>query len=85
MYYTYVIKNPEGLLYKGSTNNLEDRIKQHNSSNLPGYTKNKGPWKCVYKEVFETRLEAEEREKFFKTGKGREFIKRRLNNKNKAE
>jgi len=79
MYYTYVLRNCDGLLYKGLTNNIEKRIGEHNSSTFPSYTKGKGPWECVYKEVFDTRREAEERERFFKTGKGRDFLKRQIN------
>ena len=75
MYYTYVLQSTiNGFLYKGSTENLENRILQHNSG-LVAYTSKFRPWKLVYFEIFQTRSEAMAREKFFKTGKGREFIK----------
>lgn len=79
MYYAYVIRNPAGTLYKGSTSDLEKRLNQHNGgSGFRSYTSARGPWELVYKEEFENEEEAKLREKFFKTGKGREFIKGRL-------
>ena len=76
MYTVYIIKNPQGVLYKGQTNNLTRRLKEHNLVNgsFSKYTKNKGPWILVYKEEFNSRGEAMKREKFFKTGKGREEL-----------
>ncbi len=73
-YHAYVLINTEGLFYKGSTNDLQKRINEHNTG-VSKYTKRKGPWKLFYSEVFETRREAVKRELFFKSGKGREFLK----------
>ena len=79
MYYAYVLRNPKGVLYKGSTDNLKERIKKHNSDDgFRRYTNNRGTWKLVYKEEFKTRKEAELREKFFKSGKGRECLNKKL-------
>jgi putative endonuclease len=36
------------------------------------------PWDVAYFEEFETLKEARDRELFFKTGDGREFLKRKL-------
>ncbi|WP_425076867.1 GIY-YIG nuclease family protein [Psychroserpens sp. S379A] len=78
MYYVYVIRSEiDNRLYKGMTKRLESRIKEHNL----GFTKStKGylPWKLVYKEVYNTRIEARAREKFLKTGKGRDYLKKIL-------
>ncbi len=78
MYYAYVLQNSEGILYKGSSGDLSGRILEHNFGDFKKYTKNKGPWKLVYFENFSTRSEAMIREKFFKTGKGRDFIKAQI-------
>ncbi|PIR48715.1 endonuclease [Candidatus Peregrinibacteria bacterium CG10_big_fil_rev_8_21_14_0_10_55_24] len=79
MYYVYVVQNPKGKLYKGFTNDLEKRIIQHNANDgFSSYTNNKGPWKLVHREEYANEREAREREKFLKTGKGREFLKGRL-------
>jgi len=76
MHYVYVIQNPKGILYKGYTTNLAVRLEQHNSNDgFHSYTNKKGPWTLVYKEDFQTKQEAIEREKFLKTGKGREYLK----------
>lgn len=36
------------------------------------------PWRLVYNEEFQTRLEALRRERFLKSGKGREFLNKQL-------
>jgi len=74
MFYVYVLKNGKGRLYVGHTNNLERRITEHNTGLSP-YTKNRGPWELAYSESFDTRGEAMKREKFLKSGKGRELLK----------
>ncbi len=82
MFFTYVMKNPKGILYKGHTANLKKRIVQHTADDgFSSYTKKRGPWTLVYFERFVTRKEAEEREKFFKTGKGRDFLKSKVDGK----
>jgi putative endonuclease len=79
MFFAYVLKNPKGILYKGSTDNLLKRIDQHNNNNgFPSFTAKRGPWKLVHVEEFKTRKEAEAREKYFKSGAGRRFLKIKL-------
>jgi len=74
-YYIYILKSSTtGKLYTGSTQNLEARLKAHNDGLSP-YTKGRGPWELMYSEEFPTRSEAMKREKFLKTGKGRDFLK----------
>jgi putative endonuclease len=74
----YVLKSlTTGKLYIGQTQDLETRVSSHNNGLSP-YTKNRGPWALVYKEEFSTRSEAMVRERFLKTGKGREFLKRQI-------
>jgi putative endonuclease len=79
MFYVYVIKsNSKGSTYIGQTEDINKRIEQHNQGVLGRYTKNKGPWELVYSEEYKTRSEAMQREKYLKTGVGREFIKKKL-------
>ena len=73
-YFVYVLKNSEGVLYIGQTKDLNDRIIRHNT-NRSKYTKNKGPYKLIYKEQFSSRSESMKREKELKSGKGRAWIK----------
>ena len=61
--------------YDGYTSNLIERFKSHNFLGTKGYTLKFRPWKVIYVEVFETKSEAMKREKYLKTGVGREFIK----------
>jgi len=75
MWHVYVLRSlVNGRLYTGSTNNLERRLKEHNSGHSK-YTSLTRPFTLIYKEDFETRLEARRRELFLKTGKGRDFLK----------
>jgi putative endonuclease len=77
-YYAYVLRSlVDGRLYKGHTEDIKKRLEEHNlgkSKSTKGYL----PWELVYLEKFETRKEAIEREKYFKTGIGREFIASKL-------
>jgi len=75
MYYTNVLRSlKDKKLYTGFTNDLERRLKQHQNG-LCESTKNRVPFELIFYEEFENRSEAIMREKFFKTGKGREFLK----------
>ncbi len=78
MYYVYVLESEvDGRLYKGLTQDLKRRLNQHNKGANKS-TKGFLPWKIVYSEVFETRIEARSHEKYLKSGIGREFLKRIL-------
>lgn len=80
MYFVYVLKSEkDNNLYIGITNNLEKRLKQHNNGNNFS-TKYRKPFKLVYYEIKENRQDARIREKFLKSGCGREFIKQLINN-----
>ena len=78
MYFVYILQNFRGELYKGLTEDLQRRIGQHNRNKCVG-TRGKGPWKLVYFEKFGNRVDARKREKYFKTGQGREFLKSLVN------
>ena len=77
-YFIYVLKSQvDGRLYKGLTNNIERRIYEHNNGNTKS-TRSYRPWKLVHKESFDSRAEAREKEKYLKSGIGREFLKKTL-------
>ena len=79
MFYVYVLSNPKGILYKGFTSDLEARLQKHNAHDgFSGYTQGKGPWELIYKEEYENEAAARAREKFLKSGKGRELLKKIL-------
>ncbi len=74
-YFVYVLESElDGRLYKGQTSDIEKRLIEHNSGKTKS-TKGYKPWKLVYFEAFKTREEAVVREKYFKIGSGREFLK----------
>ncbi|MBI2023800.1 GIY-YIG nuclease family protein [Candidatus Giovannonibacteria bacterium] len=78
MFYTYVLKSKkDGKLYIGWTDNLINRVKQHNSGNVIA-TKNRTPLELVYYEACKIRENAISREKILKTGFGRLYLKKRL-------
>ena len=59
------------------TSDLEERIKKHNSG-LVRSTKSRIPFKLLHAESFGTREEARGKEVYFKSGFGREIIKKLL-------
>ncbi|MFA5157186.1 MAG: GIY-YIG nuclease family protein [Candidatus Omnitrophota bacterium] len=58
----YIIKCKDGILYTGITNNLERRVRAHNSGNGCKFTKYRCPVKLVYNEEAATRSKALKRE-----------------------
>jgi putative endonuclease len=62
--------------YIGQTKNLENRLLEHNETALKGFTVAYRPWILVHHEVYETRGEAMKREKYLKSGMGREIVKK---------
>ncbi len=79
MYYAYVVRSEStGKIYIGQTEDKDKRLRQHNDINFDrrSYTKlNKGPWKLVYQEQYETREEALRREKYLKSHHGRDWLR----------
>lgn len=79
MFTVYIIfSNSKNIKYTGHTDNIERRLQEHNEGLLGRFTKNKGPWEVKYTKEFNTRAEAMEYEKYLKTGKGTDFIKREI-------
>jgi len=77
-YIVYAIKSIlHGFIYVGMTNNIERRIKEHNSG-YSKYTKAYLPWELIYQETCVNRLEARKREKYWKSGIGKEKLKELL-------
>lgn len=78
MFYAYVIKSLKTeYFYKGHCENLEKRLKEHNSG-MTVSIRNYIPFIVVYFEEYKTRQEATEREKYFKSAAGRRFLKSKL-------
>lgn len=79
MYYVYVLQLKNYDLYKGSTDDLRRRFKEHNNGNVKS-TKNYLPAKLIYYEAYLLKSDAEARERYLKTGDGRREIKKQLKN-----
>jgi putative endonuclease len=81
MFHTYILHSEStGRLYIGSTSNLRRRIDEHNAG-LATATKNRGPWRLVHSEEYATRSLAVRRERYLKTGKGRQELTHLLEGK----
>ena len=78
MYVVYVLKSlKDGHHYIGYTGNLLRRLKEHNDGKTAS-TRYRRPFELIYTEEFSEKEEAEKREKFFKSGIGREELKKIL-------
>jgi putative endonuclease len=60
-YFVYILLCDQKTYYIGSTDNLERRLKEHQSKKS-FYTKQFSDLKLIYTEGYETRLSAEKRE-----------------------
>lgn len=74
MYYVYVLRSINfDRRYTGFTQDLTNRLGQHNTGKTKS-TRPYKPWEILYFETFDTKAEALKREKYLKSGIGREFI-----------
>ena len=75
-YFVYAITSlTRKYIYVGLTSNIENRLHRHNS----GYektTKPYAPFKLIYTEKCNNRKEARAREKYWKSGTGKEKLKK---------
>ena len=63
--------------YTGFTSSLIQRFHSHNNSEK-GFTTRCRPWTVVHVEFYMTKREAMDRERFLKTGAGREWMRKNL-------
>jgi putative endonuclease len=64
-----------GKSYVGYTNNVVRRLQEHNITESKGFTLRYRPWTLIHTEVFDTKAEAMQKEKFYKSGVGRNEVK----------
>ncbi|MBI1300905.1 MAG: GIY-YIG nuclease family protein [Alphaproteobacteria bacterium] len=62
LWIVYILECADGSLYTGITNNLEKRLKAHETGNGAKYTNGRGPFRVVYSEELKTRSLASKRE-----------------------
>ncbi len=76
MYIVYVLYSVDfDKTYVGFTSDLESRVISHNIKATKGYTIKFRPWIIIHQESFENKTAAIAREKYFKSGSGRQLIK----------
>ena len=64
--YCYLLRCRDGSLYAGWTNDLDRRVRAHNSGRGAKYTRSRRPVELVYAERHATRHEAMSRERELK-------------------
>lgn len=73
--FVYILESLlDGSQYVGMSDNPDIRLAAHNSGNVQS-TQSKRPWKRIYLEECEDRVEARKREKYLKSAAGRRFRK----------
>ena len=74
MFYVYVLKSEKtGRRYVGSCEALDERLRRHNAGAVNA-TKHGVPWRLLHTEGFSTRVEAITKERYYKTGRGRDEL-----------
>jgi putative endonuclease len=75
MYYVYAISSlKRNYIYVGLTDNIERRLSEHNTGKNKT-TKPYCPFVVIYFEECNSRIEARNREKYFKSGSGKEKLR----------
>ena len=71
--FVYVLKSIEGYRYIGMSENVMKRLEQHNNKMVHS-TKHGTNWRIIHLEKYTTLSEAVRRERWLKTGVGRDWL-----------
>jgi putative endonuclease len=75
MFFVYAIRSlVRTYIYVGLTENVDRRVMEHQSGKNKT-TRPYRPFEIILIEEFQSRIEAREREKYLKSGIGKEFLK----------
>ena len=78
MYYVYVIQSKnDKQFYTGFTGDLQNRLREHNAGRVSS-AKERVPFELIYYEACLNEQDALAREKYFKSGMGKRYLKNRL-------
>jgi len=78
MFYVYVLQSEADWgLYIGMSGNLRRRLREHGQGESTS-TKARVPWKLIYYEAYLVKADAEGRERFLKSGRGRKFLDQQM-------
>ena len=75
--FVYALVNKQNRIYVWMSNSLTNRLKDHNYGRVFS-TKGFRPWRILYQEECVDRKSARIREKYLKSGVGKEFLKIKL-------
>jgi putative endonuclease len=74
MFYVCVLQSAKtGRRYVGSCENLDERVRRHNFGHSKA-TRHGIPWTLVYSESFSSRADATRKERYYKSGRGRDEL-----------
>lgn len=75
MFYVYLLRSKlNGKIYTGYTGNLKERLRKHKNDQV--YTTARmGNIELIYYEAYKDRRDAIQREKYFKTTKGKRTVR----------
>lgn len=78
MWYVYVLESAKDKRwYTGISNDLRKRFAQHQQG-LSTWTKGRGPFTVIYYEACLNADDARSREKYLKSGPGKQYLRNRL-------
>ena len=79
MYYVYDLFSLKSKrLYTGYTEDLKQRVMEHNKGLGGNYSSNNKPFTLLFYEAFLVKEDAQKQEKFYKSGYGREVLKNKV-------
>jgi len=80
MFWVYILRNPEGRFYVGHTDNLDERVRNHNRTDkIAGkFTRKHAPWILMWSEQHPDRSSAMRREREIKNWKSARLVRDRL-------
>ena len=80
-YMVYILQSSTtGRYYTGFTNDLDRRLAEHNRKKGK-YTDAGQPWVIAYTEEYDSKIDAQTREKFIKSRKSKSFIEELISSK----
>jgi len=80
MHGVYILRSGrDKSLYVGYSSDVKARIIKHQRGRVPA-TRNKRPLDLIYCELYKNKKDAMRRERFFKSGWGRNYVKKILSN-----
>jgi len=81
MYCVYILESQDDKSwYIGFTSNLQHRLNEHKNGSGGRTTRLRKNWELIYAEAYLDKKDAAGRERFLKSGSGRTFLKKQLQN-----